>query len=72
MLVPNYLYSTLLAIVGVACLIVTVIIWQGYRTAPGAKPLAAFMLAMSFWDITYAVFWSGAPGPTPSFWMDVT
>jgi len=57
---------------GAACLMVTIVVWQQSRTAAGTGSLIVLMLALSWWDITYAVFWIGAPGPTHFFWMDIT
>jgi diguanylate cyclase (GGDEF)-like protein len=69
---PNILYSTLLFLAGMACLVVAALVWQQRRSAEGAGFLILFMLALSWWDVTYAVFWAGVPGPTPSFWLDMT
>ena len=30
------------------------------------------MFALTWWDLTYALFWAGAKGPHPSFWLDAT
>jgi len=31
-----------------------------------------FILAMCWWDISYGIFWGGAPAPTPYFWLDIS
>jgi diguanylate cyclase (GGDEF)-like protein len=72
MIQPNVYYSALLMTTGTACLVVAIVVWQQRRNAVGAGPLIVLMLALSWWDITYAVFWAGAAGPTPFFWLDIT
>jgi diguanylate cyclase (GGDEF)-like protein len=69
---PNIYYSALLMASGVSCLVVATLIWYMRRTATGAHSLAVFLLALSWWDITYAIFWIDFPGPTPYFWLDIT
>ena len=69
---PNIYYSALLMTAAVVCLIVSIMIWYVRRTAAGARPLFVFLLALSWWDITYAFFWAAFPGPTPYFWLDIT
>ncbi|NTU78701.1 MAG: diguanylate cyclase [Chloroflexales bacterium] len=65
-------YSTLLMIAGLACLFVASIVWRRRSSAMGADALIVYMLALSWWDLTYAVFWAGAPGPGPAFWLNLT
>ena len=72
MFTPNIYYSALLLFIGAACLAVMFAVWHGRRVATGSVALVVLLLALSWWDITYAVFWSGIPGPTLSFWMDAT
>ncbi|MBL8063673.1 MAG: diguanylate cyclase [Anaerolineales bacterium] len=69
---PNIFYSVLLLIAGVICLFVSAIIFQTRRTVPGASALMTLLSALSWWDISYAVFWADVPGPTPYFWLDIT
>ena len=69
---PNIHYSALLMTAGIACLIVVIMIWYTHQAATGARPLIVFLLALSWWDITYAIFWADIPGPTPYFWLDST
>ena len=69
---PNIIYSTFLLIAGAICLLVTIIILYTRRTATGALALIILLIALAWWDITYAVFWAGAPGPTKYFWLDIT
>lgn len=69
---PNVAYSTILLLAGTACLLVAVIIAYTRRAVAGALALIVLLLALAWWDITYAVFWAGTPGPTKYFWLDVT
>ena len=69
---PNIAYSTILLLAGTTCLLVAVIIIHARRGATGALALTVLLLALAWWDITYAVFWAGTPGPTKYFWLDVT
>lgn len=68
---PNLFYSATLLIAGVACLIVGVTIYLR-RKGQGISALLVMLLALSWWDITYAIFWLGFPGPTLYFWLDIT
>jgi diguanylate cyclase (GGDEF)-like protein/PAS domain S-box-containing protein len=61
-----------LLLAGTTCLLVAVIIAYVRRAATGALALTVLLLALAWWDITYAVFWAGTPGPTKYFWLDVT
>ncbi|HNH27182.1 MAG TPA: diguanylate cyclase, partial [Anaerolineales bacterium] len=72
MLPPNVLYSAILLAAGVGCLVVAVAIWLKRREAIGAKSLFVFLLGLSWWDITYGIFWADIPGPNPYFWLDIT
>lgn len=69
---PNMIYSAFLFIAGAMCFLVGGIVVQKRFSAPGSVPLAVLLFSLSFWDLTYAVFWGGAPGPTPYFWLDIT
>lgn len=69
---PNYVYSGLLFAAGLICLIVSLLTWQLRRPAKGAASLVVLLFALSWWDITYAIFWANLPGPTPYFWLDIT
>ena len=69
---PNIYYSALLLFAGIACLVVAILIGQQRRTAVGAGSLILLMLALTWWDTTYAIFWAGVPGPNPFFWLDIT
>lgn len=69
---PNINYSALLLIAGTICLLVAVIIFQTRRNATGAFMLTILLLALAWWDITYAIFWAGVPGPSKYFWLDIT
>lgn len=69
---PNIAYSVLLMIAGTACLFVALLVFQTRRSATGAFALIGLLLALAWWDITYAIFWADVPGPTVFFWLDVT
>ncbi|MFM8322837.1 MAG: histidine kinase N-terminal 7TM domain-containing protein [Chloroflexota bacterium] len=69
---PNWLLSALLLIAGLTCLVVVAVLWMRTRTAPGAQSLGLMMLALAWWDITYAIFWANAPAPLEYFWLDIT
>lgn len=68
----NPLFSFLLSLTGILCLGVALLVWQRRHTSNSAGPLVILLLALSWWDLTYAVFWAGVPGPTPFFWLDIT
>lgn len=72
MVPPNIGYSALLFIAGTVCLLVAAIILQTRRAAPGATSLMALLLALAWWDITYAIFWAGTPAHSDYFWLDLT
>ncbi|MCW5874452.1 MAG: diguanylate cyclase [Anaerolineales bacterium] len=38
----------------------------------GGSPLMLFLLGLSWWSFTYALFWLRVPGPTTFFWLDLT
>lgn len=69
---PNILYSTALLTAGICCFIVWVLVLQRRPFTPGSIPLIIFLLAMCWWDISYGIFWGGAPAPTPYFWLDIS
>ncbi len=69
---PNVSYSAALMLAGIACLVVNLIILQTRRSAPGAPSLFILMCAVSWWDLTYSLFWAKAPAPYPNFWLYVT
>lgn len=59
-------------IAGTICLFVALLVLQTRRTATGSFALISLLLALAWWDITYAVFWADVPGPTKFFWLDIT
>jgi diguanylate cyclase (GGDEF)-like protein len=65
-------YSAVLLLAGITCLVVAAVVWQQSRGAAGAPALIVMMLGLAWWDVTYAIFWAGTPGPTPYFWLDIT
>ena len=69
---PNIYYSAILFAEGIACLLVAVAVWVTRRRTIGSSSLTILLLALSWWDITYAIFWLDTPGPTPYFWLDIT
>jgi hypothetical protein len=72
MISPNIAYSALLMLAGMICLIAGIIVMQRRPFAPGSIPLMVLLFALSWWDSTYGLFWVGAIGPTPFFWLDIT
>ena len=72
MLPPNIYYTAILMAASITCLVVGTLVWYYRSDAAGARPLALFLLGLSWWDITYAFFWDDFPGPTPYFWLDIT
>ena len=69
---PNTIYSSALMLAGIICLVAGVLVLQTRRTALGAIPLAVLMFGLSWWDLTYSLFWAGAPAPYSNFWLYVT
>lgn len=68
---PDGLYALLLLLSFVSCLIVTVFVWPR-RNKRGAWPIMAFMLAMAFWSLTYAVHWLVTDPQQRWFWLNMT
>jgi diguanylate cyclase (GGDEF)-like protein len=69
---PNIAYSAALMVGGITCLVTSLIILQTRRNSLGAIPLMVLMAALSWWDLTYSLFWAGAPAPYPNFWLYIT
>jgi diguanylate cyclase (GGDEF)-like protein len=69
---PDVAYSTALMVAGMICLVAGVLVLQTRRTASGSIPLVVLMFALSWWDLTYSLFWANAPAPYPNFWLYVT
>jgi diguanylate cyclase (GGDEF)-like protein len=70
---PNYLYSAALFLASAISFVVAMLITSQRRPlAPGSLPLIVGLLALSWWNLTYGIFWAGVPGPTPFFWLDIT
>ncbi len=67
----NPAYATWLSISGAIAFLVAGFAWRR-RPAPGAGSLAALMLAMSVWTLTYAVFWLVTVPSAKFFWLNVT
>jgi hypothetical protein len=72
MVLAHPTYSLLLTLAGIIAGLVTVMIYRRRRSTPSAPSLLAFMLALTWWDITYALYWSDLPSPSPTFWLDTT
>ena len=68
----NYLYSVLLLIAAIICASIAVVAWKRRNIGPVASTAALFMLATSWWGVTYAVHWSGLLQPGNLFWLDAT
>jgi diguanylate cyclase (GGDEF)-like protein len=69
---PNLLYAILLLAAGLICLVLTAVVWRLREQASAATALSFLLLSLSWWDLTYALFWAKAPAPNPYFWLDVT
>ena len=69
---PDIAYSTVLMVAGMICMVAGVLVLQTRRTASGSIPLGVLMFALSWWDLTYSLFWADAPAPYPNFWLYVT
>ena len=69
---PDTAFSAALLAAGLICFVGGMIILQTRRSASGAGPLMIVMFALAWWDITYSLFWAGAPAPYPNFWLYIT
>lgn len=69
---PHAVFSAALLAAGLICFIGGMIILQTRRNTSGSIPLMIVMFALSWWDITYSLFWAGAPAPYPNFWLYIT
>lgn len=69
---PNTGYSAALMVAGIICLVGGLIILQTRRQTSGAVPLMILMFALSWWDLTYSLYWADAPAPYPNFWLYIT
>jgi hypothetical protein len=72
MIPPHTGFSAALLLAGLICFIGGLIILQARRNALGSVPLMILMFALSWWDITYSLFWAKAPAPYPNFWLYIT
>lgn len=72
MIPPNIAYSAALMIAGMICLVAGGFVLQRRRTAAGSIPLGILLFALSWWDLTYSLFWAAAPAPYPNFWLYIT
>lgn len=71
MTAPNLLYAILLSVAAVISAGIVAMLWPRRHVA-GARSVILFMTALTWWSGTYALFWLGAPGPSPFFWLDAT
>ncbi|WP_322486938.1 histidine kinase N-terminal 7TM domain-containing protein [Chloroflexus sp.] len=69
---PVFWYGSALFVIGLMCLILALQIFLFLRQSPGAIALGLLLVALSWWDITYALYWIDAPAPNDQFWVDVT
>ncbi|OAN37096.1 hypothetical protein A6A03_05485 [Chloroflexus islandicus] len=69
---PVLWYGTALFVIGLMCLILALQIFLFLRQSPGAIALGLLLVALSWWDITYALYWIDAPAPNAQFWVDMT
>lgn len=69
---PNIAYSAALMIAGTICMFVALLVLQTRRSATGSFALICLLLALAWWDITYAFFWADTPAPYSFFWLDLT
>ncbi|MCS6888427.1 MAG: diguanylate cyclase [Chloroflexus sp.] len=69
---PVLWYGTTLFVTGLICLVLALQIFLFLRQSPGAIALGLLLVALSWWDITYALYWIDAPAPNAQFWVDVT
>ncbi len=70
---PNSaLYMALLlwaAFVSATC---AVVVWRRALSPPSGPPLLALFVALTWWSVSYVLFWAGLPAPSPYFWADLT
>jgi diguanylate cyclase (GGDEF)-like protein len=69
---PDIAYSTALMVAGMICLVAGVLVLQTRRTASGSIPLGVLLFALSWWDLTYSLFWADTPAHYPNFWLYLT
>lgn len=63
-LVPLVLwYGTALFVIGMMCLILALQIFLFLRQSLGAIAPGLLLVALSWWDTTYALYWIDAPAP---------
>jgi diguanylate cyclase (GGDEF)-like protein/PAS domain S-box-containing protein len=69
---PDIAYSGVLMTAGIICIVAGLIVLQTRRNASGSIPLMILLFALSWWDLTYSLFWADVPGPYPNFWLYIT
>jgi PAS domain-containing protein len=69
---PDIVYSVALMVAGLVCLTAGGFVLQMRRTALGSVPLVVFLFALSWWDLTYSLFWAGVPALYSNFWLYIT
>lgn len=71
LLEPLPAYAVVLAVAGAVGLFIAAVAWTR-RSAPGARPLMAFMISCSLWALIYAIHWLTTDLATRRFWLDAT
>lgn len=66
------LYGLALALVALLCATVGWMVWRQHVRQGAQRPFVLLMAAITWWALTYAFYWWHVPGPTPSFWLDMT
>lgn len=64
-------YALILFASGLIAAVLFFLVWYR-RHAPGALPLAIWLLALIVWSWTYALHWLFPALPAPFFWLDAT
>lgn len=68
---PQPLYSLILALAAIIALLTALMAWSR-RTAPGARPLIAYLITIILWTTPYAIHWLLTDLNTRYFWLDAT
>lgn len=69
---PNWLYSSLLLIAGIASLALMILAWQRRERVSCARLVALYSATNMIWSLTYALHWTPMPRPNEFFWVDMT
>jgi PAS domain-containing protein len=71
MMQPQPLYSLILTLAAIFAALTAMLAWPR-RTAPGARPLIAYSIAVILWTAPYAVHWLLTDLTARYFWLDAT